>query len=148
MSACVASDVHIQKEIQLRDSGCEAQRAEEGPSRDLLPYIDLELNAEAAWRIKPATTFTLSEGSHPKYLSRVGDIPIAYLPHTTTLEMLSDPKVNLVITEGEFKTLSIAEALQKAKQKGKFAVLGLQGVNGGWHREKKVVPTADGGHEK
>ncbi|MBN2321959.1 MAG: DUF3854 domain-containing protein, partial [Acidobacteria bacterium] len=86
----------------------------------------------------------MSDGSHPKYLSRIGDKVRAYFPHTTTLNMLSDPKVNVVITEGEYKTLAIAEALQKAEQKRKFAVIGLQGVNGGWHREKQVVPTADG----
>jgi len=41
-----------------------------------------------------------------------------------------------------------AEALQKSEPKRKFVVIGLQGVNIGWHRDKQVVPTADGGHEK
>ena len=90
----------------------------------------------------------MSDGSHPKYLSRIGDKPRAYYPHTTTLELLSDAKANVVITEGEYKALSIAEALQKAERKRRFAVIGIQGVNGGWHRDKKIVPTADGGHEK
>jgi hypothetical protein len=90
----------------------------------------------------------MSDGSHPKYLSRVGDKVRVFFPYTTTLEMLSDPKINVVITEGEYKALAIAEALQKAEQKRKFAVIGLQGVNGGWHRDKQIVLTADGGHEK
>jgi hypothetical protein len=90
----------------------------------------------------------MSDGSHPKYLSRIGDKPRAYYPSTTTLELLSDPKANIVITEGDYKALAIAEALQKTEQKRRFAVIGLQGVNGGWHREKRVVPTPDGGREK
>jgi hypothetical protein len=90
----------------------------------------------------------MSDGSHAKYLSRIGDKVRAYFPHTTTLDFLADPRVNAVITEGEYKALAIAEALQKAEPKRKFAVIGLQGVNGGWHREKHVVPTPDGGHEK
>jgi len=97
---------------------------------------------------EPDAAFTLSDGSRPKYLSRVGDKARAYFPHTTTRELLADPKVNVVITEGEYKALAIAEALQKAEQKRKFAVIGLQGVNGGWYREKHVVPTPDGGYEK
>ncbi len=75
----------------------------------------------------------MSDGLHPKYLSGIGDKVRAYFPHTTTLEMLLDPKVNVVITEGEYKSLSIAEALQKAESRRKFAIIGLQGVNGGWH---------------
>ena len=81
-------------------------------------------------------------------LTRIGDKVRALFPHTTTLELLADPKANVVITEGEYKTLVIAEALQKAERKRKFAVIGLQGVNGGWHREKHVVSDPDGGHEK
>jgi hypothetical protein len=136
----------------LRDLNFQASLPHEERKKGLqgicFPYVDLGLNAEAAWRIKPDTTFTMSDGAHPKYLSRIGDKVRTYFPHTTTLDMLSDPKVNVVITECEYKTLAIAEALQKAEQKRKFAVIGLQGVNGGWHREKHVVPTADGGYEK
>jgi hypothetical protein len=58
------------------------------------PYGDLELNAEASWRIKPDTTFTMSDGSHPKYLSRIGDQPRAFFRRTTTLELPSDPKIH------------------------------------------------------
>lgn len=148
----LASGVRSAADNELRDLNFQASLPHEERKKGLqgicFPYVDLELNAEAAWRIKPDTTFTLSDGSHPKYLSRVGDKVRAYFPHTTTLEMLSDPKVNIVITEGEYKALSIAEALQKVESKRKFAVIGLQGVNGGWHRDKQVVPTVDGGHEK
>jgi hypothetical protein len=43
-----------------------------------------------------------------------------------------------VITKGEHKILAIAEALQKAEQKRKFAVIGLQGVNR--HEKKPTSP--------
>jgi hypothetical protein len=36
-------------------------------------YVDLELNAEASWRIKPDTPFLMGDGSTAKYLSRIGD---------------------------------------------------------------------------
>jgi hypothetical protein len=146
------SGVRSAADNELRDLNFQASlpitERKKGLQGICFPYVDLELNAEAAWRIKPDTTFTMSDGSHPKYLSRIGDRPRAYFPHTTTLELLSDPKANIVITEGEYKALSIAETLQKTERKRRFAVIGLQGVNGGWHREKRVVPTPDGGHEK
>jgi hypothetical protein len=148
----LASGIRTAADNELRELNFQTSLPCEERSKGLqgicFPYVDPELNAEAAWRIKPNTAFTMSDGSYPKYLSRLGDKPRAFFPHTTTLEMLSDPKINVVITEGEYKTLAIAEALQKAKAKRKFAAIGLQGVNGGWHREKHVVPTADGGHEK
>ncbi len=148
----LASGVRSAADNELRDLNFQASLPRDERSKGLqgicFPYVDLEQNSEAAWRIKPDSTFTMSDGSHPKYLSRIGDKPRAYYPHTTTLELLSDPKANVVITEGEYKTLAIAEALQKVEQKRRFAVIGIQGVNGGWHRDKKVVPTADGGHEK
>jgi hypothetical protein len=148
----LGSGVRSAADNELRDLNFQAslphEERKKGLQRICFPYVDLELNAEAAWRIKPDTTFTMSDGSHPKYLSRIGDEVRAYFPHTTTLELLADPKVNVVITEGEYKALAIAEALQKTEPKRKFAVIGLQGVNGGWHREKHVVPTPDGGHEK
>jgi hypothetical protein len=148
----MASGVRTAADNELRDLNFQASLPHDERSKGLqgicFPYVDLELNAEASWRIKPDTTFTMSDGSHPKYLSRIGDKVRAYFPHTTTLELLADPKVNVVITEGEYKALAIAEALQQTETKRKFAVIGLQGVNGGWHREKHVVSTPDGGHEK
>ena len=148
----LASGVRSAYDNELRDLNFQASLPHEERKKGLqgicFPYVDLELMAEAAWRIKPDTAFTLSDGSHPKYLSRVGDKVRAYFPHTTTPELLSDPKANIVITEGEYKALAIAEALQKAERKRRLAVIGLQGVNGGWHREKHFVPTPDGGHEK
>jgi hypothetical protein len=98
---------------ELRDHNFQASLPREERSKGLqgicFPYVDLELKAEAAWGIKPDTMFTMSDGSHPKYLSRVGDKARAYFPHTTTLDMLSDPKVNVVITEGEDAMLWTAE---------------------------------------
>ena len=143
----LASGVRTAADNELRELNFQASLPHEERSKGLqgtcFPYVDLKLKAEAAWRIKPDTAFTMSDGSHPKYLSRVGDKVRAYFPHTTTLEMLSDPKANVVITEGEYKALAIAEALQKAEAKRKFAVIGLQGVNGGWHRDKYVVPAVN-----
>jgi hypothetical protein len=148
----LASGCRTAADNELRDLNFQASlpidERKKGLQGICFPYRDIECNAEAAWRIKPDVQFNLSDGSHPKYLSRIGDKVRAYFPHTTTKELISDPKVNMVITEGEYKTLAIAEALQKAESKRKFAVVGLQGVNGGWHREKQTVPTADGGHEK
>jgi len=147
----LAPGVRAAADNELRELNFQASLPHEERSRGLqvcFPHVNRELKAEASWRIKPDATFRLSDGSHPKYLSRVGDKGRAYFPHTTTLEMLSDPKVNAVITEGKYKALAIAEALQKAEPKRKFAVIGLQGVNGGRHREKHVIPTADGGHRK
>src|SRR5512136_3151864 len=139
----LASGIRTAADNELRELNFQASLPHEERSKGLqgicFPYVDLELKSEASWRIKPDTAFTLSDGSHPKYLSRVGDKVRAYFPHTTTLEMLSDPKVNAVITEGEYKALSIAEALQKTEPRRKFAVIGLQGVNGGWHRDRQVV---------
>ncbi len=129
----LASGIRTAADNELRELNFQASLPCEERSKGLqgicFPYVDLELNAEAAWRIKPDTTFTMSDGSHPKYLSRLGDKPRAFFPHTTTLEMLSDPKVNIVLTEGEYKALAIAEALQKAEHKRKFTGIGLQKVN-------------------
>jgi hypothetical protein len=109
----LASGVRTAADNELRELNFQASLPHEERSKGLqgicFPYVDLELNAEAAWRIKPDTTFTMSDGSHPKYLSRLGDKPRAFFPHTTMLEMLPDPKINVVITEGEYKTLAIAE---------------------------------------
>jgi hypothetical protein len=116
----LASGVRSAADNELRDLNFQASLPHEERKKGLqgicFPYVDLELNAEAAWRIKPDTTFTLSDGSQPKYLSRIGDKVWAYFPHATTLELLADPKVNVVITEGEYKALAIAEAGTKRNQ--------------------------------
>jgi len=111
-------------------------------------YRDPQTNEEVSWRIKPDTPFVMGDGKPAKYLSRMGDKPRAYLPHTVTADMLADAKVNAIITEGEFKALAIAEATAKAAPDRRMMVIGLQGVNGGWQRDKVTVPTPDGGHEK
>lgn len=148
----LASSVRTAADNELRELNFQASLPTDERSKGLqgicFAYVDLQTNAEASWRLKPDTPFIMGDGSPAKYLSRLGDKVRPYFPHTTTLEMLSDSKVNIVLTEGEFKTLSIAEALQKAETKRKIGVIGLQGVNGGWHRDKTIVPTSDGGHEK
>jgi hypothetical protein len=104
----LASGVRTAADNELRELYFQASLPREERSKGMqgicFPYVDLELKAEAAWRIKPDTTFTMSDGSHPKYLSRVGDKVRAYFPHTTTLQRLSDPKVNIVITEGGYES--------------------------------------------
>ena len=80
----LASGVRTAADNELRELNFQASLPHEERSKGLqgicFPYVDLELKAEAAWRIKPDTTFTLSDGSHPKYLSRVGDKARALLP--------------------------------------------------------------------
>ena len=62
-----------------------------------------------------------------------------FFPHTVTKDDLEQTKGRpLVITEGEMKALAIAE--HSGKLNKKFVVIGVAGVNGGWHREKDVVP--------
>lgn len=99
----LASGVRTAADNELRELNFQVSLPHEERSKGLqgicFPYVDLELNAEASWRIKPDTTFTLSDGSPPKYLSQVGDKVRAYFPHRTTFEFPSDPKVNAVITE-------------------------------------------------
>ncbi len=100
---------------------------------------------ESTWRLRPDTKFTLN-GKRAKYLARRGDPVRVFFPHITTEEELQNPKIPAVITEGELKTVSIAENLEKIGKR--FAVLGLAGVNGGWHREKDSVLLPDGSHQK
>lgn len=113
----------------------------------LFPYVDLADRHVITWRLKPDKSIPMPERD-AKYLSLIGSGSHPFLPHTTTKEKLDNIKVNVIITEGEFKTLAIAEALGKVKTNRETVVVGLNGVNGGWHRDKKVVETADGGHEK
>jgi hypothetical protein len=110
------------------------------------PYVDLDTNAEAAWRIKPDTKLVLGDGSSPKYLSRIGDKPRPYYPHNTKLEFKANVKINVIITEGEYKSLSVAENIIPIASRP-TCVIGLQGVNGGWHRDKTTVQMPDGTKE-
>jgi len=108
-------------------------------------YCDLATRAEVSWRLKPDQKFSLN-GSAAKYLSRAGDQVRAYYPHTTTPEHAKDPKINLVLTEGEYKTLAIAEKIIPIASRP-TCVIGLQGVNGAWHRDKTTVTRPDGTKE-
>jgi len=135
----LASGVRTAADNELRALNFQASLPHAERSKGLqgicFPYADLELRAEAAWRVKPDTPFLMGDGKPAKYLSRLGDKVKAFFPHTTTLEMLKDPKINVILTEGEFKTLAIAEAVHQSDQVRRMAVVGLQGVNGGWHRD-------------
>jgi len=147
----LASCVRTAADNELRALNFQASLAADQRGKGLqglcFTYRDIRTGEEVAWRIKPDTPFMMGDGRQAKYLSRIGDRVRAYFPHTSTADMFENTKVNAVITEGEFKALAIAEALGKAATKP-FLTLGLQGVNGGWHREKHVVPTADGGKER
>jgi archaellum biogenesis ATPase FlaH len=144
----LASGVRTAADNELRELNFQASLAHEERSKGMqglcFEYCDLSRNP-LSYRIKPDQSFSLS-GKRAKYLSRAGDKVHAYFPHTTTSEMAANPKVNLVITEGEFKTLSIAENIVPIAGRATCAV-GLQGVNGGWHRDKIMVTLPTGEKE-
>ena len=146
----IASNVRTAADNELRQLNFQASlpidQRNEGLQGLCFEYHDPWTGHPLTWRIRPDVRFTI-EGKQAKYLSRLGDALRPYFPHTTTTELLADPKTELVITEGEMKALSIAENLGKIAKKP-LAVIGLAGVNGGWNREKRVVTGADGHHEK
>jgi len=111
----------------------------------VFPFRDLETGQECAWRLRPDKPFSLSNGDQAKYLSRIGDKVRAFYPHTTTAEHRNKPNVNVIITEGEFKALAIAENIVPITSRP-TCVIGLQGV-GGWHRDKITVMLPDGTKE-
>lgn len=97
------------------------------------------------WRLKPDHAFSIS-GKPAKYLSRKGDPCRPYYPHTTTAGMKADTSVQVLLTEGEFKTLALAEKICPIASR-KTCVIGLQGVNGGWSRDSITVAKPDGSKE-
>ncbi len=156
---CIRHTCHVSKsgcrtlaDNEARDLNFQASlpTAERGKGLQgiCFPYRDPSTGEAASWRLKPDTPFLMSDGDKAKYLSRLGDKPHGFFPHTTTSAMLEEPKINAVITEGEYKALSIAQALSSASGNRKFAVIGLAGVNGGWCRDKVTVPTPEGGRER
>lgn len=88
----------------------------------------------------------LIDGKPAKYLSRKGEGTHPFYPHTTLPEHQTNSSFNVFLTEGEFKALSLAQHLDQIVSR-KTAVIGLQGVNGGWTRDKTVVTKADGTKE-
>lgn len=110
-------------------------------------YCDPATREERSYRLKPDARFDI-QGSTAKYINRKGDPLRIYFPHSTTAEMLQDTSFSMVITEGEFKTLSIAENLPKAAPGKRYAVIGLSGVNGGWQRGKYQTYHPDGSREE
>ncbi|MCH7803559.1 MAG: AAA family ATPase [Acidobacteria bacterium] len=144
----LASGVSSRCDNELRKlgfgSGIPRAQQKNGIQGLCFTYRDPWTDEESTWRIKPDGKFNLN--GPIKYLSRKGDKVHGFFPHTVTKEDLADTKTPAVITEGEYKALAIAENLEKLDKK--FAVIGLGGVNGGWHREKDVVLLPDGTHEK
>ncbi len=116
-----------------------------GMQGTLFAYCDPGTRQERTFRLKPDQQFQVG-GESAKYLSRKSDPIQAYFPHTTTQEMLQNIKYQILITEGEFKTLSLAENIVPIASRP-TCVVGLQGVNGGWHRDKIVITHADGTKE-
>lgn len=108
-------------------------------------YSPFDPELTAIWRIKPDKAPMMPDGRPAKYLSRKGDPQRVFYPHTTLLEHQTDVKVNILITEGEFKALALAEKVCPIASR-KTCVIGLNGVNGGWHRDKITKPNPDGTH--
>lgn len=146
----LASGVRTAADNELRELNFQASLPVEERKHGLFgivfPFRDLESGAECAWRLRPDKPFSLSNGDQAKYLSRIGDKVRAFYPHTTTAEHRNKANVNVIITEGEFKALAIAEKVAPIASRA-TCVIGLQGVNGGWHRDKVVVILPDGTKE-
>jgi hypothetical protein len=146
----IASSVRSAADNELRRLNFEASlpvdQRKQGLQGLCFEYRDPWTGGPLTWRLRPDARFDI-DGKPAKYLSRLGDSLRPFFPHTTTAELLADPKAEAIITEGEFKALAIAENLGPLSKKP-LAVIGLAGVNGGWHREKRIVAHADGGHEK
>lgn len=106
-----------------------------------LPSIDPFTGEERCGQLRTDYRFDLN-GDRPKYLSRKGDPALVYFPHTATKEALLDAKIDLIITESPAKALSVAEAVEKSGDR--LIVVGLNGVNGAWSREKKQWRDAGG----
>jgi len=112
----------------------------------VFPYRDLETGQECSWRLRPDKPFNMADGNKAKYLARLGDRVRPFYPHTTTRDQMQNPKVQIIITEGECKALAIAEKIVPIASRP-TCVIGLQGVNGAWHRDKITVPLPDGTKE-
>jgi len=146
----LASGVRTAADNELRELNFQASLPVEERKHGLFGIVfafrDLETGQECAWRLRPDRPFTMGDGSKAKYLSRIGDKIRAFYPHTTTAEHRSNPRVNVIITEGECKALAIAEKIVPIASRP-TCTIGLQGVNGGWHRDKVSVTLPDGTKE-
>ena len=111
----------------------------------LFTYRTLDGSRDPNHRLKPDLRFSLN-GKQAKYLSRKGDPLRPYFPSTTLPDHAANAKINVIITEGEFKTLSLAENIVPVCSR-KTCVIGLQGVNSGWHRDKITITRPDGTKE-
>ncbi len=142
----IASGVRTAADNELRALGFDASLPHEERSKGLqgicFEYRGFSGDA-ITYRIKPDQTFSLN-GKGAKYLSRAGDKIRAYFPHTTTAEHASN--LNVIMVEGEFKGLAIAEQIVPIASRPTL-VIGLQGINGGWHRDKVTVTLPDGTKE-
>jgi hypothetical protein len=146
----LASGVRTAADNELRELNFQASLPVDERKKGLFgivfPYRDLETGQECAWRLRPDVPFIMGDGGKAKYLSRLGDKVRAYFPHTTTSQQAANPKVNVIITEGEFKALAIAEKIVPIASRP-TCVIGLQGINGGWHRDKTTIILPDGTKE-
>jgi hypothetical protein len=93
-----------------------------------IPFFDPDGKPMAGYsRLKPDRPMKRESGDRPKYETPKGSSNRAYLPPGTRAA-LADPRVELVITEGEKKAA-------KADQEG-FPCIGLVGVYG-WHKKRQ-----------
>ena len=145
----LASGVRTAADNELRALGFEASipldQRKNGLQGSSFAYRDLATSREVSWRLKPDTAFSLN-GKAARYLSRAGDKLRCFYPHTTVAEFVPNTKVQVILTEGEYKALSIAENIVPIASRP-TCVIGLQGVNGGWHRDKITVTLPTGKKE-
>jgi len=103
-------------------------------------------NGDGCPRLKPDNRIIIG-GKAAKYLSRKGDPPRIFEPHTNLPEYKTDPSVDLVIVESPFKASAVAANVIPIYRRP-LAVIGLQGINTAWSTPKKVADTPDGGRER
>lgn len=98
------------------------------------------------YRLKPDNRFVIGE-SQAKYISRVGDPARCYYPAMTEPDFRKHTAINVLITEGEFKAIALAQHICPIASR-KSCAIGLVGVNGGWQRDSITVQLPDGTREK
>lgn len=146
---CIKSGCRSVADNEARALGFEAvlpiDQRKNGLQGILFSYRTLDGSGDPLPRLRPDTA-PLLDGKPAKYLSRKGEASRPFYPHTTLPEHAKNPNFNVLITEGEFKALSMAEHLLPIASRV-TTVIGLNGVNGGWTRDRVVVDKPDGSRE-
>lgn len=143
------SGVRYLADNELRRMGFDASLPVECKNQGLqgigFEYRPINGSGPSVWRLKPDNSIPIG-GKAAKYLSRKGDPARAYYPKGTTVDCQKSIKINVIITEGEFKALALAEKVCPIASRP-TCVIGLNGVNGGWQRDKITKQRSDGSHE-